>query len=95
MRCDYDRHPQFYCDYTHGHGANQKARKYPTRLAHGVEKENHDDWDCVEDLVAAGLVVWHGTGINPVFNLTEEGWRYTDILRREKAVRASYPVVEN
>ena len=29
--------------------------KYPTRLKEG-QIENHDDWSCLEDMVAAGLV---------------------------------------
>lgn len=44
----------------------------------------HDDWDCIEDLVAAGLVEWHGTGAQPVFRLTPEGERVAGLLRAHK-----------
>jgi hypothetical protein len=31
---------------------------YPTRLAGGVEEPNHGDWDCVRDMVSAGLLTF-------------------------------------
>ena len=45
----------------------------------------HDDWDCVDDMVEAGLLEWHGTGIHPVFALTEKGWAMAHALRRFRA----------
>jgi hypothetical protein len=35
--------------------------------------KNHDDWDCLEDMEAAGVLQNKGTGMNPVFWLTERG----------------------
>jgi predicted transcriptional regulator len=46
-----------------------------TRLADGTELEEHDDWDCLDDLEAAGLLKNIGTGFHPVVELTDEGWR--------------------
>lgn len=30
--------------------------KYPTRLKAGQQAEKHDDWSCLEDMIAAGLI---------------------------------------
>lgn len=82
MRADIDIHPQF------GNRAQQEAspdKRYPTILNDGTTVEKHDDWSCVDDMVAVGIMEWQGTGINPVFVLTEEGHRVTASLRRHKA----------
>jgi hypothetical protein len=68
MRTDLDLHPAL------GDG-HLNETKYPTRLAGGVDMPDHDDWDCAEDLEAAGLILQHGTGSNPVFALTDKGWK--------------------
>lgn len=80
MRTDPDRHPQ--------HMGERKSimgfpvDKHPTRLKGYFEDrtknfvENHDDWDCVDDLISAGLLKEppdRGTGLNPVYALTELG----------------------
>jgi hypothetical protein len=53
MRTDYQRHPLLLdrCGLGDPRGA-----KYPTRLADGSEQANHDDWDCLNDMAAAGLL---------------------------------------
>lgn len=61
------------------------SSSYPTRLADGETVSPHDDWSCIEDFVRAGLVVWGGTGMNPVFALTDEGWACAFALRRHRA----------
>lgn len=61
------------------------GKKYPTRLNDGTKVEEHDDWSCVEDMEAAGLLTWEGTGINPMFVLTDEGHRVAAALRKHKA----------
>lgn len=77
MRCDADRHPglaHMGCD-----------KKYPTILRGGRELSDHDDWDCVDDLEAAGLLVQVGTGVNPRVRLTGYGWNIAGCLREHKA----------
>ncbi len=69
MRCDVDRHPGFSHAYS-----PFLTTKYPTTLRDGSEILNHDDWDCADDLVTAGLLKWNGTGLNPCFELTDSGW---------------------
>jgi len=82
LRCDPRRHP--------GLGNGQDGGAYPTRLNDGTTREHHDDWDCIDDMVAEGLVVWEGTGVNPVFRLTDLGWQVAGQLRRHTAeTRAS------
>lgn len=66
MRCNWARHPLFRhpgCD----------AVKYPTRLKDGVERPDHDDWDCLDDLEQEQLLVNVGTGMNRVYELTDLG----------------------
>lgn len=77
MRCDVDRHPQF-------NNRGEASGSFPTRLKGGVEVPNHDDWDCVEDLIAHGLLEWQGTGVHPVFVLTKLGTAAADALRAFK-----------
>ena len=60
---------------------------YPSRLADGMELSDHDDWDCADDFEAAGLLEWQGTGMNPIFKLTDKGWEFAHNLRRQKAER--------
>ena len=60
-------------------------KEYPTRLSNGVELHDHDDWDCVNDMEAAGLIIWNGTGIQPIFELTPGGWMFAGMLRRHLA----------
>lgn len=61
------------------------SKGYPTRLRDGTEVEEHDDFNCVEDMVAAGLVEWRGTGLRPVFRLTARGWAMAAALRQHLA----------
>ena len=53
MRCNARLHREF---ANTGRGIPIDGAKYPTLLAGGVKLEKHDDWSCLEDMVAAGLV---------------------------------------
>jgi len=83
MRCNPKRHPGLA-----GASAMGESRKwepsYGTRLKEGVAA-GHDDHDCADDLEAAGLLENIGTGINPAFRLTAEGWVAISLLRQHKA----------
>lgn len=70
-------------------------RGVPTRLADGTELSEHDDWDCVEDMVAAGLIKWEGTGMQPILVLTDKGWRVAHRLRRLRAERSKMPSLQD
>lgn len=87
MRTDVDRHPGLLGDTQsmHGIGTRPGDKKYPTRLKGGVDLKDHDDWDCVDDLAKAGLLEIHGTGINPMYKMTELGWKVAHQLRTFKA----------
>ncbi len=80
MRCDISRHPGLM------NNANRSFpnSKHPTILKVG-RLENHDDWDCFEDLIAMGLCTWEGTGIRPFVKLTTKGRGLAAILRKHKA----------
>ena len=45
----------------------------------------HDDWDCLEDLEAAGLLENNGSSIEPLLKLTQAGLAYSAALRAHKA----------
>jgi hypothetical protein len=80
MRCDADLHPQF------RNSANgESKKKYPTKLVDGSELHSHDDWSCLDDAEAAGLIDNYGTGINRAYRLTEEGRKCANALRHHKA----------
>jgi hypothetical protein len=65
MRCDQARHPAFYAAKRHVY-ANADGSRYPTRLKTettgddglwgSVNLPGHDDYDCLDDLIAAGLI---------------------------------------
>lgn len=81
MRCNHKIHP--------GLTSIDSGSKYQTRLKDG-KISNHDDWSCLEDAVAEGLLIWGGTGIAPVFSLTRLGWAVCAALRRHKATHHTY-----
>jgi hypothetical protein len=77
-------------------GARQPLRDkgYPTCLRDGSEVSDHDDWDCVDDMVHAGLILWEGTGTQPKFRLTDKGWALVGLLllhRSEGKRVANFP----
>lgn len=76
LRCDHRIHSP------RARGPN--AAGYPTRLRDGATASPHDDWSCIEDFVREGLVIWNGTGLNPIFELTELGWTVAAALRKHK-----------
>lgn len=86
MRCDVDRHPGlrgYRIPVTPG-------KKYPTRLAEMIELHDHDDWDCLADLEAAGIVQTGGTGILPTVKLTELGQQVSAKLREHKGNEGNF-----
>ena len=67
MRCHAGRHPVMLHAKRRVSGASADASRYPTRIkasatpdAHGrygvTEVPDHDDYDCLDDLIAAGLL---------------------------------------
>jgi hypothetical protein len=72
-----------------GGGMLPEPAAYPTRLKNGSRLAEHDDWDCVSDMEAAGLVEWHGTGLQPIIKLTSYGWLVAGALRRHRAEKWS------
>ncbi len=87
MRVDTNRHPQFAnrASFSPGGGPVEDGSIKGTFLKSGSQLADHDDWDCVDDLIAEDLLEWVGTGMNPVFVLTKKGWRVISELRQHKA----------
>jgi|GEM_PF-2170876 len=82
MRCDVERHP------LRAHAAHPPGACPSTRLADGSLLSQHDDWDCVDDMIACGWLVDTGGATEPRFMLTDAGWLAAHRLRRERALRA-------
>lgn len=81
MRCNAKIHPGL------TNSANRmfsSDKEYPTRLKTG-QKQDHDDWSCLDDAESAGLLLNIGTGVNPVFKLTPLGQTVAAQLREFKA----------
>jgi len=85
MRTDKDRHPGLTHDFS-----DLPNKKYPTILKDNVELLDHDDWDCLEDCQEAGLLKIHGTGIYPVYILTDSGRQVASQLRDFKSNSGNY-----
>lgn len=72
-----------------GNASTMPPKDYPTVLQAGVKLYGHDDWDCVDDLEAAGYVDSHGTGLLPTYQLTDKGWELAHRVRRHLGDRPS------
>ena len=80
MRCDPKIHPH----YANTANRSFPDSRYPTLLkTRGVW--SHDDWSCLEDAVEAGLLIEKGTGLNPIYALTDYGKVVISKLREWKA----------
>ncbi len=84
--------PQHMRNTCHGAGiptARCGDKEHPTRLegqggASSIDLYGHDDWSCCKDAEAEGLLIWDGTGVNPVFKLTGLGRQVAAKLRQHK-----------
>lgn len=85
MRTDYDLHPMRVGDRKAAFGMTDFKKKYPTRLNDGTERRDHDDWLCLEDAEHEGFVEILGTGVFPVYKLTDKGHSVLAALRKHKA----------
>ena len=83
-------------------GEASDGENYPTRLKGYFEDKTksvkgHDDWDCIEDLIAVGLLMEppdEGTGLNPCYRLTTEGIRIASELRDYKTNGGNFATFE-
>ena len=87
MRCNVSLHPAHANRANHLPGA---TKNYPTRLADGEKLEHHDDWSCLEDAEEAGLLMRDGTGLSPVYELTDLGRSVVAALRAHRAEGLGY-----
>jgi hypothetical protein len=64
--------------------ANMRGKnpQYPTRLNDGTVIEMHSDWDCLDDMIHAGMV----TVDEDVYGLTDYGWTVVGALRKYRAI---------
>jgi hypothetical protein len=59
---------------------------YPTRLADGRFADRHCDWDCVQDLIVAGILATRGEpDLGKKVTITKRGFVVTAALRQHKA----------
>lgn len=91
MRTNLRLHREMQGDVQYRRGA--PSSEHPTRLKL-EEIPNHDDWSCLEDLIAAGLITgetaqiyWDRMFANTIarIKLTEKGQALAEQLRRHKS----------
>lgn len=88
MRCHGDRHPfMLVAKRRSGLLGGGDGRAYPTRLRNGETAERHDDYDCIDDMIAAGLV---GVVMPPAPDAT----LVTGLVESELMTRATYYLTE-
>jgi hypothetical protein len=87
MRCDPDIHPTA----AHSRAFLVPGPTPPTRLKDGSEIKGHDDWSCVDDLIAADLLAADGEGLTARFSLTPKGKAFGFFLRLHRANNRSAP----
>ena len=80
MRCDPDRHSDLFVY----NALPTVGKKYPTMLSDGLLPD-HDDWDCLDDLQACGLIVTIITSDKAHCMLTLLGEQVAASLRTFKA----------
>jgi len=78
MRCNARLHREFM--NVSPFGTIHDGAKYPTLLAGNIKLEKHDDWSCLEDMVAAGLIkaFFRRRGTAEVFGNSEAKVVFTD-----------------
>lgn len=74
---------------SHAH-MRSDGSNYPSTLADGTRLENHNDYDCLRDAEAAGLLRF----AEGVVEFTDAGWAYAQGLRRARAERTRAARVE-
>ena len=74
MQCNKNRHPQYLG--ISPHGSELDGSKYGIRLAgkRQLPGPDYDEWDCIEDLMAEGLIRDIGFTMTPQFQITDKGW---------------------
>lgn len=45
-----------------------------TKVHQRINLNGHDDWDCADDALYSNMLTFLGTGLQPVFKLTDYGW---------------------
>lgn len=90
MRTDVSLHPHMGPYEPVGAGRPIDGAEYPTRLRDGATAAPHDDWSCLDDAEAAGLLLNIHTGANRCYRLTDRGLAVAGSLRAHKARGGSF-----
>jgi hypothetical protein len=82
--------PTLFSAYTRDHWScllylESRVVDHGGMVARNQPQMNSDDWSAIDDFVRDGLLVWGGTGFNPVFSFTDAGWSVAHALRRLRA----------
>jgi len=56
--------------------------------------DDHDDYDCLHDIEAAGFIKNNGSGINPLVSFTDEGYDVLLKLTKHKASGGNFAEFE-
>lgn len=91
LRCNPRTHPGYSLNFSYvlwkpEYGSRLKGYWRPDKSVDESRRIlDHDDWDCIEDFEAAGVLTTEGSGLNPVFKLTRLGLALAAALRAHKA----------
>lgn len=96
MRCNPRLHRNF--AWMSPLSAHTAEGEYPTRLKDGVKQSGHDDWSCLEDMIAAGVVNGYFRQLSDALfgnsqayvELTDTGRALANELRAHKANGGTY-----
>lgn len=86
MRCD----PRIHSPFAHRGSFSGNGKECPTRLKGGEDMSNHDDWSCLEDMVAAGLIEAWFSESQAKIKLTDYGQSVANLLRVHKMNGGSF-----
>ena len=88
IQTNHNRHPHL----AYYHDRELDGAQYGIRLKDGVTRPgpDYDEWDCIDDMEEAGLIVDVVTGINPAYRMTEKGCDVAAQLRKHKAMGGQY-----
>ena len=85
LYCDVNRHPGLWDSL-----GNPRRETHPIRLVGDELLEDYDEWDCLDDLEEAGLLLIQGTGINVMLRMTDLGSKWAARVRKHKAQGGSF-----
>ncbi len=85
IQCNTNRHPGLVTMHPFT-GKPREGANYGIRLKDKtLPGPDYDEWDCIDDMAAEGLVRNVGTGLYPQYTMTDKGCEMAAKLRKHKS----------